>query len=241
VGRRSGAVHVEAGDAVNIVIGSAFRNSGNYLLRYFQQVAALQKHVGAAHTVRVIAVEGDSADHTREALPVVATVPLTHVKHDHGKPWFGSTESPERMREMSKIGNLIFDHVMHSDDVLVYVESDLIWDAHTVGSLIDMAIRQDSGFDVFAPMVFAGENFYDTWGFRGMDGQRWSPFAPFHSQRNLGFTQVKSAGSCLVMRSEVARNTRIIGDNCLVGWCEHARSGGYKIAVHSDFKVNHPC
>jgi hypothetical protein len=25
-----------------------------------------------------------------------------------------------------------------------------------------------------------------------------------------------------------------------VGWCESARRRGYRIAVHPDFKVNHP-
>lgn len=226
---------------MNIVIGSAFRNSGNYLVRYFQQVAALQKHVGSEHTVRLIAVEGDSYDHTREALPALSPVPLTHIKHDHGKPWFGSTEAPERLHELSKIGNLIFENVLPTDDVLVYIESDLIWDAHTIGSLIDMAMRRDSGFDVFAPMIFAGNLFYDVWGFRGMDGARWSPFSPYHNERNQGFTETSSVGSCLVMRGDVARSARIINDMCLVGWCEDAKNKGYRIAIHSDFKVNHPC
>lgn len=242
MGRRSGKVHVEAGDAVNIAIGSAFRNAGYYLPRYFQQVAALQKHVGADNKIRVIAIEGDSFDHTREALPAVATAPLQLIKHDHGKPWFGSTEDPERLTELSKIGNLIFESVLPTDDVLVYVESDLIWYAHTIGSLIDMAVRRDDNFDVYAPMVFAGKNFYDIWGFRKGD-TRFSPFPPYHFDigiDNADFTELDSAGSCLVMQAEVARKCRIRNNDCLVGWCEDARSKGFGIAVAHKFKVNHP-
>lgn len=222
---------------MNIVIGSAFRNSQHYLARYFAQVEALQRRM--CRSVRVIAVEGDSADETREVLAQNPIVEL--VKYDHGRPWFGSTEAADRMRELSKIGNLIFDHVTKDDDVLVYVESDLIWDAETIGTLITMAINRTESYDVFVPMVFAGENFYDVWGFRGLDGARWAPFHPYHSERQPELTELSSAGSCLVMRAEVARAVRIVDDMCLVGWSKDARRKGYRIATHGELRVTHPC
>jgi hypothetical protein len=221
---------------MNIVIGSAFRNATHYLSRYFRQVQALREHLDPMHTVRVIGIEGDSTDGTRE---VLKQYDLELVQHDHGKKWFGSTEEPERFVEISKIANLIFDHVKPTDDVLVFVESDLIWDAHTISSLVDMALRRNGEFDVFAPMIFAGENFYDVWGFR-RDGERFSPFPPFHRLFQHGLMQVDSAGSCLVMRREVAQQCRIKNDYCLVGWCEDATAHGFTIAMDSRFRVHHP-
>lgn len=228
---------------MNIVIGSAFRNSAHYVPRYLDQVAQLKKHAGPKHSIRVIAVEGDSSDNTEGALMLSSMakhITMQVVKHEHGQPWFGSTENTERLKALSQVGNAIFNSVRDSDDVLVYVESDLLWDFHTIGSLIDMAERRDGGFDVFAPMVFAGSFFYDIWGFR-KNGERFVPMKPYHIGMEIGLTEVDSVGSCLVMRGEIARKCRIRNDYCLVGWCEDARANGYRIAVHPDFVVRHPC
>jgi len=227
---------------MNIVIGSAFRNSAHYVPRYLDQVSDLKLHAGPDHNVRVIAVEGDSTDRTESALllsSMAKHIQLSVVKHEHGQPWFGSTENPERLKALSEVGNTIFNAVRDDDDVLVYVESDLLWDFHTIGSLIDMAVRRDGGFDVFAPMIFAGAFFYDIWGFR-KNGERFVPMEPYHIGMQKGLTELDSAGSCLVMRAEVAHKCRIQNDYCLVGWCEDARSKGFKIAMHSDFIVRHP-
>jgi len=226
---------------VNIAIGSAFRNASHFVHRYIAQVRRLQEHAGPDHTVRIIAAEGDSVDDTRLALMRAATdagLGIEFVECSHGKRWFGSTEEVERLETLSKVGNAIFNGVRETDDVLLYVECDLLWDPHTVGSLIDMAFRRDEGFDVFAPMVMAGEHFYDIWAFR-MRGERFGPFAPF-ARLNAGLTEVDSVGSCLTMRGSVARECRIENDYCLVGWCEGARQRGYRIAVHPGFKVHHP-
>lgn len=228
---------------MNIIIGSAFRNSTRYLMRYLNQVVGLAHHAGPSHSIRVIAVEGDSQDGTHQALAMnsaIRSVKLEVVKCEHGLPWFGSTEETSRMVALSKVGNAIFEAVRPDDDVLVYVESDLIWDAHTIGSLIDFAMRQEGGFDVFAPLVFAGPHFYDIWGFRAVNGDRFSPFPPYYIGLDGVPCEIGSAGSCLVMRGEVARKCRIRNDYCLVGWCEDARANGYRIAVHPGFKVNHP-
>jgi hypothetical protein len=227
---------------VNIVVGSAFRNSAYRLRGYFDRVLALARHAGPEHTVTVIAAEGDSTDGTRAALcgwrsPQVS---LHIVPCDHGGRWFGSTEEKDRMVALSSVGNAIFDAVPETADVLVYVESDLIWDAHTIGTLIDMALRQEEDFDVLAPLVFAGECFYDVWGFRDLTGARFGPFKPYSSQLRAGLTEVSSVGSCLVMRGAVARSVRIRNDYCLVGWCEEARALGYRIGVHPGLRIAHP-
>lgn len=231
---------------MNIAIGSAFRNAAHYVPRYLSQVADLKTYFGTPHTVRVIAVEGDSTDKTHGALMLSSMakhIELKVVKHAHGQPWFGSTESPDRLKALSAVGNAIFDAVdEEKDDVLVYIESDLLWDAKTIASLIDLALNREQGFDVFAPMIFAGEYFYDIWGYR-KDGERFLSSAPYHPQAalNNGLNQVDSVGSCLVMRSNVASACRIRNDYALVGWCEDARDKGFRIAVDTRLRIQHPC
>lgn len=225
---------------MNIVIGSAFRQSTGYLRRYLNQVASLRAHAGVDHYVRLIAVEGDSTDGTRDALESQAAefgLPLDTIIYNHGLPWFGSTEDALRLRTLSHIGSLALAAVTDLDDVFVWVESDLIWDAHTIGSLIDMAVRRDDDFDIFSPMVFAGAHFYDIWGFR-KDGERFGPFAPF-ARLNDGLTEIDSAGSCLVMRAEVVRRIPM-KENGWVGWSEEARHAGYRLAVHRQLRIDHP-
>lgn len=239
VGRSAGTLPHEEAPLMNIVVGSAFRNCAPRVQGFMQQVTDLLfAYPDPKITVRVIAAEGDSRDATREQLE---KYPGVHVLDAaHGGPYFGSTEAPERMKALSQVGNTIFAGARPDDDVLVYVESDLLWDAATVKWLIQIALERVGGYDVFAPLVFAGEHFYDTWGFRGLDGERFAPFAPYHSSLN-GLTEVSSVGSCLVMRGEAARACRIKNDYCLVGWCEDARAQGFKIAVDPTLRVEHPC
>jgi hypothetical protein len=232
---------------MRITVGSAFRNAAGYVERYMRQLEALQAHAGPEHSVRCIAVEGDSTDPTRRALALWAhtvDIELELITHNHGLPWFGSTEAPARLEALSGVGNAILAAVTPADDVLVYVESDLIWQPDAIGSLIDIALERRGGFDVVAPMVWAGEAFYDIWGFR-RGGARFVGHAPYHHDLNAGelvdgMLELDSAGSCLVMRAELAAAVAPMSAGALVEWCANARRAGYRIAVHSQFGINHP-
>jgi len=229
---------------VNIVIGSAFRNCARNAPAYFERVRAFADLV-PQHRVSVNAVEGDSIDNTRQALCIAAEMNHIHlnlVTCNHGGPEFGSTEQPERMVALSKVGNAIFESVKESDDALFYVESDLMWSPETARRLVNIATNM-TGFDVISPLVLCGHTaptFYDIWGFRGLDERRFSPFNPFYPGLEPGsetIFEVGSVGSCLAMRAHVARACRIRNDYCLVGWCEDARSQGYRIGVQPNLLV----
>lgn len=204
--------------------------------------------------LRVVAVEGDSTDDTKDQLESAskafnAPFPVEVVTHNHGKREFSSTEDTDRLEALTGVMKAGMSTVDSSkDDVVLYVESDLIWNPHQVGSLIDMAQRQDYGFDIFAPMVWAGKDkqnrriFYDIWGFRKKGGDRFSPFFPYCDFfiNMLRKIEVDSAGSCLAFRAEIAEKVQVSGSNGLVSWCESARNQGYRIAVAPQFYVEHP-
>lgn len=238
---------------MQIAIGSAFRACARTIVpRYMHQVSRLV-HAAPQHTFRLISVEGDSndRDRTRNALAREALelrIPLDLRTCNHGGPVFGSVESSERFTALSKVGNTIFGGVSERDDVLVYVESDLLWTPETILRLIERAASSVI-MASFSPLVFAGDLFYDVWGFRGLDGGRFSPFPPFHSSIEEWRTrlvcdwpmvQVSSVGSCLVMPAVLARSVRITENDCLVGWCKNAASLGAHIFVDTSLRVGHP-
>jgi hypothetical protein len=228
-----------------VAIGSAFRNSASWQVeRYFTQVYRYEKElIKHGWGCRVIAVEGDSiTDETRQSIEKWADIyciELNLVQANHGGPEFGSVESLERFAALSKVGNAILERVEVDDDIVVYVESDLLWRPDTLLRLGSQVLEKD--LDVVSPLVFAGQHFYDVWGFRGLDNARFAPFHPYHSMLNLdGLTEVSSVGSCLVMRAQVANDCRIIDNECLVGFCKDARNKGYKIWVDARERINHP-
>lgn len=228
---------------MNVAVLSFFRNSAwGQAQRFMKQAAALRDTLQAnGDRMRVIATHGDSSDNTEGALIDSALeheMALTLVRADHGGPVFGSTESAERLEALSYVGNKGLSAVLKQDDAVFYVESDLIWSPETVMSLLEH-LRLGRA-DVVAPLVFAGELFYDVFVFR-KNGARFSPFHPYHSELNHdGLTDVDSAGSSLVMRGEVARRCRIQNNNVLMGFCQDVWDNGFNVRVDAKLKVYHP-
>ena len=248
---------------MNIVIVSAFRNMSGRINRYFHQAHALQEHVrkmGSHHNVRVVAVEGDSFDETELELAHMAElwlVPVDVVKHEHGKRVFGSTEDAERLEALTGVMKAGLQRVKPvlkkrkktmplsgTDDVMLYVESDLVWKPHEVGSIIDIAYERREDFDIVAPLIYAGEAFYDIWGYVGLDGERFSPFHPYHKDvaRDGSLSEVKSVGSCFAMRAAAVAKvgTKFPGKLGLRSFCAAARRKKLRIGVAPQFRVDHP-
>jgi len=163
------------------------------------------------------------------------SVPSRIVEYSHGRPEFGSTEAPERFEHLSRVGNTILENIPHDIDVVVYVESDLIWDADTILRLMEKLTRE---IDIISPLVFAGEAFYDIYAFR-KGGKRFSPFPPYHPKLK-GLTEVDSVGSCLVMKGDVVRKVRIPPGQVLVGFCNAARKAGFRVWADPSEIVRHP-
>lgn len=236
---------------MNINVVSAFRNMSGRIPKYFTQVNALrtawQQSANPA-TFHVIACTGDNVDDTRGDLLALQdhfAMPTTIVDYSHGCRDWGSTEEGERLEKLSGVLNAALDGVELDADYVLYVESDLHWDPYQALDLLAEVIRDPVTFSVVAPLVYAGEAFYDVWGFRGRDGERFAPFPPYHScLKGLVdeecIVEVSSVGSCMVMTGEVARTVRCENGGALVGWCEAARAAGHRIGVAPHIRVDHP-
>jgi hypothetical protein len=233
---------------MKIQVVSAFRNMSGRVPKYYQQVHALRVAFNSQVELGVVACTGDNEDRTREELLVLQKhfgVPTTIVDYSHGCRDWGSTEEGERLEKLSGVLNAALDGVAPDTDYVLYVESDLLWDPYQVHDLVAEVVRDPVTFPVVAPLVYAGEAFYDVWGFRGTDGERFAPFPPYHSSlKGLVdeecVVEVSSVGSCMVMAGVVARTVRCENGNALVGWCEAARAGGYRIGVAPHLRVDHP-
>ncbi len=230
---------------MNVVLGSAFRNAaGKQIERWANQCASLDMELEAIGcSLRMVAVEGDSTDNTRKELKelAIAGAPLSIFTCNHGQRQFGSTEEPDRLAALSQVGNAILSSVESTDDILVYVESDLIWEARTIIALTNTLIVCE--LDIVAPLIFAGDLFYDIFVYRGLDGERFSPFPPYHRHLTLSESlpvEIESAGSCLVMQAEIARSCRIRNNQALLGFCQDVRDKGYHIFVDPSQRIQHP-
>jgi hypothetical protein len=148
------------------------------------------------------------------------------------------------MKQLAHTANAGLRAVRESDDVVIYVESDLVWDARTMMALIVHLVTP--GIDIIAPFVHEGNKtgtLYDTFAFRFHGG---GPFSfskrpPYHEMFDPScLNELASAGSCLVMKGKVARVSRFKDEEAVVGFCEHARYNGFRIFTDFRLAVRHP-
>lgn len=223
---------------MNVCFLSAFRNATSYLNRYFDQVGDLEAALGnRGDNLNLVWGEGDSTDDTLlwlKSSPYEATI----VDCTHGGPVFGSVENAQRFRQLAHVGNCMFKAIPEDTDVVLYVESDLIWDAETLISLID-----DLAYvPAVVPMVMeicTGGLFYDTYCYR-KDGERFKKQPPYHpGLTGSGMVELDSAGSCMAMNADLARHL-VWDERVFVGICQQIRELGGSLWIDSNLTIHHP-
>jgi hypothetical protein len=231
---------------MNVVLASIMRNGSGYLDRYFSQAAALREVLAnQGHTLLMRVAEGDSSDDTWARLieAVRDTPGMAVYKLDHGGPEFGSIDDATRWRNIARTWNSLFERIKEDDfDALIYVEADLLWEPLTMVRLLDRLDERLRPVDVVSPMsMHVAGFFYDTWGYRA-GGQRFGPNPPYHPQlagraaENL--LRLDSAGSCKVMRDEVARRCRFSEADAMLG--HDIKAKGYFFYLDHSLAVYHP-
>jgi GT2 family glycosyltransferase len=226
---------------MKIAIGSIFRNSESYIYRYLDQIMGLRV-AAPQHDFELLLVEGDSTDGTRALLDCLFFDAVTTCAH--GGPLFGSVDNTVRWRQSSFVWESVLQRISFDTDIFLYVESDLTWQPETMLRLIEHTSKY--GVDVVVPMCFRSDYHYDTWGLRGVDGNSYGCYPPYHKElleppSPNGLFQIQSAGSCLVMRGAVARTCHFDpADLAIVGFCRNAAEQGYQLWLDPTLKVYHP-
>lgn len=197
----------------SILFGSIVRNGVNYLPRYFEQINSLRSQ----YNVQIAITEGDSADNSYDVLKDLIRqydIPTQLFKFNHGGNLYGSVNVSERWMNIARTWNYMLDRISLQYDYFCYMECDLIWNKPTIDKLVD-AMQY---FDAVAPMSMLGNIFYDTWGHRAL-GQNFSNNYPYHPdfEKYQKYMPLTSAGSCIMMRSKVAKVCRLLEEDAMIG------------------------
>lgn len=225
---------------MNVCVCSAFRNSQSYLTRYFAQVEMLRRKLGRrGDSLHLVLGEGDHIDETREKLPGwTKDFDAQIIQVDHGGYEYGPVVHPQRFRQLAYVWGCIWDWIPDNANVVVFLESDLIWHPNTMLALIERVIQ---GFPAVAPMVMDGPtSFYDIYAFRRHD----APFTkspPYYRNppQAGGIMRLDSAGSCLAMRGGLARKL-LWDDEVIVGLCRQIHGQGESVWLDPALEVIHP-
>jgi hypothetical protein len=226
---------------VNLAVLSMFRESTGYLNRYFAQIKELDDRLHASGgRLRVVAIENDSLDETQfRLLSNLPRWPGSRLLTAHDDcPFWPSTDRPERWRHIAWLCNQLLDEVKDSDDVVLYVESDLIWEPKEIKTLVDL-VPHVGALTVPNYSKERGGDYYDTWGSR-RNGIRFTRRAPYTTEfREKPMLPVDSCASILAVRGEIARRTRFTEDEGFVGWSKQVREE-IKLFMLTELAVVHP-
>ncbi len=218
-----------------VAVCALFRNSAPYV-DYFRAVMSAQtrEHIDLVFSL----VEGDSTDDTHARLQAWAAA-------DHRVMLTKADVEPvadfaDRVTKWAMLGNVAIEQALPTDCThLLWCESDL-----TIPfDLLDQLLAEPS--DIVAPAIFLGTLFYDTWGFRGLDGARFTNEAPYHHEfRHHARVPLSSVGSCVLFRRELFdQGVRFRGsyeDGLLVGVCRDSAALGFRTFMDSRLAIVHP-
>lgn len=229
---------------------SAFRDAAGYIPRYFAQAHALDRALAAqGDDLHLALVWGDSTDTTADDLSdgIDAhgfTLRASLMAHHHGVRPLGSIVSPLRFRCLAGLANVMLSLVDDSTDVLLYIESDLMWDAPTILAL--MADLSEPDVAVAFPMVMCKhtQRFYDIWAYR-INERPFTANWPYHAALTQGqrLVELSGAGSCAVMNRTAWRAARAVGFQAWDLWpgvVRDLRGQGIKSYLDTQLVVRHP-
>ena len=218
-----------------IAICALFRNSAQYI-DYFRAVVCAQARADIDLVFSL--VEGDSTDDSHARLQAWARedsrVRLSKVDVEP------VLDFADRVTKWAMLGNVAIEQALETAcDRILWCESDLV----LPNDLLEQLAAESC--DIVAPAIFLGSLFYDTWGFRGVDGTRFANVQPYHPEfRHHALVPLSSVGSCVLFRREIfERGVRFRGtydDGLLVGVCHDAASLGFRTFMDSRVAILHP-
>lgn len=227
---------------MNVTMISSFRNAAHYIPLYFAQVEALNRLLcKRGDHLSLLLGYGDSTDDTDCELFETASLSIgaNLIDCTHGGPSYGSIVHPERFAQLAYMGNRLAACIPDDADVVAWCESDLLWDAPTLVSLIDLTAT----YPAVAPMIMDGpESFYDTFAHR-RNGVRFTKTPPYHADLERccdGLLQLDSAGSVLVLDGDLARQARFTEEEVIVGYSKSIYRLGGSVWLDTSLQICHP-
>jgi hypothetical protein len=212
-----------------ITIYSLFRDvSTANVQRYFRQLAA-QTYKG----FQVVAIEGDSKNNTYNNLITFGNsqpYAVKVLKHDTGKPHYGSVENPDRFLLLSEMVNYGFDNFPITG-IGLHLESDLIIPPDMLSTLLEKV----DATNAVSPTILAKEVNYDIWAFR-KNGQRQSPFD--HPKEH--YVEMDSTGSVVMYPGRPVQEGLRFGPECIKSFTEDLNRKGIKVWWDTQCIVHHP-
>lgn len=235
---------------MNITLCSSFRSATGYLQRYLRQVADLDHALyERGHRLSFIWAEGDSTDSTLKMLHAARwRFKSTIVDATHHGPAFESIVSVKRFAQLSYVANKVWELLPESADVIIWVESDLVWEPAMMVRLIERLTE----VPCVGPMVFdspPANTFYDTYCCR-RNGVQFTKQPPYHvdiagaaggrGEYLRGLLEMDSIGSIVAMRGDVAREVWVPMEDVLVGTCRMIRENGGSVWLDTGARCFHP-
>jgi hypothetical protein len=221
-----------------VAVCSLFRNSAE-TIDFFRGALAAQERAGLRLAFSFL--EGDSSDDSYGRLLAWAGSDdrIVLTQH-HVEP---IADFDDRVRKWAALANEALEAALATGaDYVLWCESDLVLPHDLVTQLVASA---QAGADIVAPAVFLGGMFYDSWGFRGLDGVKFTNEAPYHQDYVAhGRVELSSVGSCVLFRREIfdagVRFRGTFEDGLLVGICNDAGALGFRTFMDSRIAVLHP-
>lgn len=221
-----------------VAVCALFRDMEADVAAFRAAVTLQQASPAAPFDLRFSFIEGDSRDRTWDALSDWAEadrrVILAKMDVEPLATW------DDRIRAWAALGNATIEQLRgHAWDYLLWCESDLVLPPDLVALLLRC------GEDIVAPAVFLGGLFYDTWGFRSLDGSHFRNEPPYHPDFHpMGKTELASVGSCVLFKRAVfdsgIRFRGAYPDGLLAGVCADARARQFRVFVDSRAAILHP-
>lgn len=214
----------------------ALRQGSTYANCFFNQIKSL---TGNGYVLGAVTIAVDGEQLTDPVL-IEAQRDL-HIQYVFEGPRSApSCHMHERSIAWARTVNMALSKSLTSpSEFTLWIESDLSFPCDLIELLMEPLA------DIVAPIIMLGENFYDSWGFRDLKGNRISSLARMQAlPRARELIELSSVGSCLLIRSSIiAHGVRLppgYDDGLLVGFCREARVHGARVYCRRDVAVIHP-
>ncbi len=221
---------------MNVVsICSTIRQHERYVRSFIAQIEALAQEAWQLGSVNLVC-DGRNGIVDPVLVAFAHRCPNVHLILEEASD-VPAGSMAQKAVQWARIGNQALDAALATPCThVLYIEADLCFPFDLVEQLIARRV------DIVAPVVFLGANFYDSWGFRTLQGQRVSRLGEVNIRG--GAIELGSVGSCALIRREVVeRGVRFpprYDDGLFVGLCSAARELGYRVWADPATSIVHP-